>query len=179
MTAKIYLLAILGLLLAAPAAGASDGTPKYGTVVMRIKIPYIGVNIPVVEGNSPNNEDGPYPTHYRSTNWPNEGQTVAISAHHLTHALPGANGGPFLNVDRLKKGSAIYLTMRRPFGIGTFRYRVVWQKEVFCGVNSWNCLAALRYFINMQQSKLILTTCIGNGSWRRIVWALPWPLKRQ
>jgi hypothetical protein len=168
---RLVLLTLLGLLITAPAASAGDERPPPGTPIMRIAIHSIHLYAKVVEGDPPGNEDGYYPVHYRSTNWPSEGGTVAISAHHLTHALPGAAGGPFLHIDQLRRKDAIYLTMLPPYGTGTTIYRETGQKIVWCGGNKWTCPPLLRYFVRLSQDKLILTSCIGDGSWARIVWA--------
>jgi LPXTG-site transpeptidase (sortase) family protein len=170
-------LAMLGLLLAAPAAaGSNDGRPPAGTPIMRIVIPSIHLNMKVVEGADDGTEDGYYPTHYRSTNWPGEGETVAISAHHFTHALPGAAGGPFLRLNELRAGDVIYLHVLTKFGDQSVRYRVTGQREFYCGP-SWAdaryCTRALQGFTKLRQPKLILTTCIGDGHTRRFLYAFP------
>lgn len=170
MIRRIILLAIAALAVA-QAAGAAGGRPPSGTFVMRISIPRIGVNTLVQEGDPKANEDGKYPVHYRSTDWPGEGETVAVSAHHFTHALPGAAGGPFLRINELRTGAIIKLRVLAKFGGGTEVYRVSGQKEFNCGKETITCPAARKGFSKLQQDKLILTTCIGNGSKRRFVYA--------
>jgi LPXTG-site transpeptidase (sortase) family protein len=176
MMVKLILITGLVMVLASPASGAGDGRPSSGTTVMRIGIPSIHLNMKVVEGGADGSEDGYYPTHYRTTDWAGEGEAVAVSAHHLTHALRGTAGGPFLRIDELHDGDAVYLTRLAKFGGGTFRYRVTGQRQVYCGpekADALYCTKAVRYFTNLRQDKLILTTCIGDGHWRRIVYAFP------
>ena len=165
------ILAVATALVAVQAAGAAGGRPPSGTFIMRITIPQIGVNTLVQEGDPKANEDGYYPIHYRSTDWPGEGETVAISAHHFTHALPGAAGGPFLRINELKKGALITLQVLPRFGGGTEVYRVSGQKEFYCGSAALTCPTALKGFTKLQQDKLILTTCIGDGHERRFLYA--------
>lgn len=171
---KFILVLGLWLLLTSSAYAAGDGRPVAGTAVMRIDIPHIHLDMKVVEGGTDGSEDGYYPTHYRTTDWAGEGETVAISAHHLTHALNGAAGGPFLRINQLRPGDAVYLSRLAAYGGGTYRYRVTGQRQVYCGPtrdDALYCTKAIRYFTNLQQDKLILTTCIGDGHWRRIVYA--------
>jgi sortase (surface protein transpeptidase) len=169
MLRQIILLAIASLAVA-QAAGAAGGRPPSGTFVMRIVIPQIGINTLVQEGDPKANEDGKYPVHYRSTDWPGEGETVAISAHHFTHALPGASGGPFLRINELRAGAFIRLQVLPKFGGGTEIYRVSGQREFRCS-DALTCPQARTGFTKLQQDKLILTTCIGNGSERRFLYA--------
>jgi sortase (surface protein transpeptidase) len=170
MFRRIILLAVAAL-VAAQAAGAAGGRPPSGTFIMRISIPQIGVNTLVQEGDPKTNEDGFYPVHYRKTVWPGDGETVGISAHHFTHKLPGAAGGPFLRVNELHKGALIKLQVLPKYGGETEVYRVSGQKEFSCGNETITCPAARKGFSKLQQDKLILTTCIGNGSKRRFVYA--------
>jgi sortase (surface protein transpeptidase) len=169
MFRRIALVAVTAL-LAAQAAGAAGGRPPSGTFVMRISIPSIGVNTLVQEGDPKANEDGKYPVHYRSTDWPGEGETVAVSAHHFTHALPGAAGGPFLRINELRTGALIRVQVLSRFGGGTEVYRVSGQREFRCS-DAWTCPEARSGFTKLQQDKLILTTCIGDGSKRRFLYA--------
>jgi len=170
MFRRIILLVIAALVVA-QAAGAAGGRPPSGTYVMRISIKDAGVNTLVQEGDPKADEDGYYPVHYRSTDWPGEGETVAISAHHFTHALPGAAGGPFLRINELRPGALIVLQLLPMFGGEKEVYRVSGQKEFDCGKETIKCPAARKGFSKLQQDKLILTTCIGDGSKRRFVYA--------
>lgn len=170
MLRRIALAALAAALVAAQAAGAVGGRPPSGTFVMRIIIPQIGVNTLVQEGDPKANEDGYYPVHYRSTDWPGEGETVAISAHHFTHALPGAAGGPFFRINELQSGSLITVRVLPKFGGEKEVYRVSGQRVFHCSV-AWTCPEARAGFTKVQQDKLILTTCIGNGSERRFLYA--------
>lgn len=163
---------LLGLLLAAPVAHASDGRPPAGTIIGRINIPRLHLGVPIVEGpKKAVSEDGIFPTHYRSTDWSCEGETVAISAHHYTHhsRWETSGGGPFRNIDRLHAGDVIYVTM----GGCTTRYRVTGQRWYSCRGDNLACPAALSGFTKLSQDKLILTTCIGDGSDRRMLYAFP------
>jgi sortase (surface protein transpeptidase) len=178
---RIVTLALLGLLLAAPAAGAGDGKPPQGTPVMQIRFNAGGVhvNMKVNEGDPPGNEDGYFPTHYRSTNWPIWGQTVVISAHHYTHdsAMSPGVGGPFRFANQLKRHDKISLTMLPPFGTGTTVYSVTGQKPVPCGKDKINCPAVTKYWGDMSLNRLILTTCIDDGSTRRLIYAYEVPAR--
>jgi LPXTG-site transpeptidase (sortase) family protein len=163
---------LLVLILAAPAAYASDGRPAAGRVIGWIAIPSIGLRMPIVEGPKDSvSEDGFYPTHYRSTGWTCEGQTVAISAHHFTHhsSWETGGGGPFRYIERLPKGAEIDVKM----GGCTVRYRVTGQRWFYCQGKNFACPAASRGFTKIAQDKLILTTCIGDGSYHRFVYAFP------
>lgn len=169
MFRRIIMLAIAALAVA-QAAGAAGGRPPSGTFIMRISIPQIGVNTLVQEGDPKANEDGKYPVHYRLTDWPGEGETVAISAHHFTHALPGAAGGPFLRINELRTGALIMLRTLSQFGGEKEVYRVSGQKVFSCS-DAWTCPEARKGFTKLQQDKLILTTCIGDGHQRRFLYA--------
>jgi sortase (surface protein transpeptidase) len=169
MFRRIILLAIAALIVA-QAAGAAGGRPPSGTFIMRITIKQIGVNTLVQEGDPKANEDGKYPVHYRVTDWPGEGETVAISAHHFTHALPGAAGGPFLRINELRAGALIAVQVLSKFGGEKEVYRVSGQKEFRCS-DAKTCPEARRGFTKLQQDKLLLTTCIGDGSKRRFLYA--------
>jgi len=169
---KLILAAVcLALLLAVPAVAANDGRPPPGTTIGRIIVPKLHINMKWLEGEPPANEDGFYPTHYRTTNWPGEGETVGISAHHYTHPLRPGGGGPFRHIDLLRQGDIIILTKLSRFGGGDYRYRVTGQRTIYCGWDKWNCPAIGKGFTNLMQPKLILTTCIGDGSWRRLLYA--------
>ena len=170
MFRRIILMAVAAL-IAVQAAGAAGGRPPSGTFIMRIQIPSIGVNTLVQEGDPKANEDGKYPVHYRRTDWPGEGETVGISAHHFTHKLAGAAGGPFLRINELAGTKALITLQVLPkFGGETEVYRVSGQKVFHCS-DAWTCPEALKGFSKLGQDKLILTTCIGDGSKRRFLYA--------
>jgi len=167
--------AVLCLLLVFTASSAACVRPNPGDIIGRVIIPQIGVNISVVEGT---NDDaaipGPLPVHYRSTNLPGEGQAIVISAHHFTHPLPGAAGGPFLHLDRLKAGSVIYLTRKTRFGGGKYKYIVSSNRPVDCGhtrVGYYKCPRALDLLQKMQQTKVFLITCKKDGFQREVLTA--------
>jgi len=170
MFRRIILFSV-AMLVVAQAAGAAGGRPPSGTFIMRITIPQIGVNTRVQEGDPTANEDGYYPVHYRSTNWPGEGGTVAISAHHFTHKLPGAAGGPFLHIDELVRTKAlITVQVLSRYGGRAEKYKVSGQKVFHCS-DVRTCPEARKGFSKLGQDKLILTTCIGDGSQRRFLYA--------
>lgn len=167
--------AVLCLLLMFITSSAACSRPAPGDLIGRAIIPKIHVNVGVLEGTQDDAAvPGPLPVHYRSTNLPGEGQAVVISAHHFTHPLPGAAGGPFLHLDQVEPGDTIYLTRQPRFGGGKFRYIVSSNRTVNCGrtsVGFWDCLAALVLMQNFKQTKVYLITCIGDGYERRIVTA--------
>jgi hypothetical protein len=153
--------------------------PQPGEQMGEIEIPSIGLKLPLVESTN-SIEPGDYPTHYKWSALPGRNNgvvaTIAIDGHHLTHALPGAAGGPFLHIDELRPGAAIYVKVFAKFGGATQLYRESGQRVFQCGDTLWdidNCPNAAAGFTGLQQPKLILTTCIGNGNERRFVYAFP------
>jgi LPXTG-site transpeptidase (sortase) family protein len=164
------------LVLASSAASSACAVrPLPNELIGRVIIPKIHVNIAVEEG-TPDDAAVPgyFPVHYRSTNLPGEGQAIVISAHHFTHALPGATGGPFLHLDQLLPGDSVYLSRYSRFGGGKYRYIVTSNRTVDCGHTPAGfkyCQRALDLLKNFEQTKVYLITCIGDGYQRRIVTA--------
>jgi sortase A len=75
-----------------------------GDAIGRIEIPSIGARFVVVQGtDAANLRKGP--GHYPATAFPGLGQTVAIAGHRTTYLAP------FHDVDRLRPGQSIVLTM--------------------------------------------------------------------
>lgn len=168
--------AIACLVLACSAVPSACGIrPKPHQVIGRIIIPKIHVHTTYVEGTKDEAAvPGPHPVHNRRTYLPNEGKTVVISGHHFTRPLPGASGGVFLHLDQLRRGDTIYLTVRRRFGGGKYKYIVTSNRTVNCGRTPAGfkyCRRALRLMKNFGQNKVYLSTCIGDGYQRRIVTA--------
>jgi sortase A len=93
------------------AAVARKNSPL-GASAGRISIPRIGLRKVFVHGaRTQDLEKGP--GLYRETLFPGSGRAVAIAGHRTTF------GAPFLDVDRLKPGDPIVLTM--PYGRFTYR----------------------------------------------------------
>lgn len=99
-----------------------------GAPIGRIKIPAIGVDKVVVNGaRDADLKKGP--GLYEETPPPGSGRAVAIAGHRTTH------GAPFLNVDKLKQGNPIVVTM--PYG--QFTYTV--QRVEIITPYDWSWLA--------------------------------------
>ncbi len=103
----------------APLARSWKAQIKHGEVAGRIIIPSIGMRKYVVKGAS-HDDLSKGPGIYHETGFPGSGQPVAIAGHRTTF------GAPFLNIDRLKRGSKIILQM--PYA--TITYRVSKQKII-------------------------------------------------
>ena len=92
---------------------------KAGAPIGRIHLPSIGRKYVVVQGTGVDTlRKGP--GHYPSTSFPGENATVAIAGHRTTY------GAPFHDIDQLKRGQLIILTM--PYGRFTYsveRTRIV------------------------------------------------------
>jgi sortase A len=94
-------------------------TAQTGDPIGRIAIPRIGADFVVVQGtDTASLRKGP--GHYPSTTFPGLPGTVAIAGHRTTYLAP------FRNVDQLKRGDPIVLTM--PYG--RFSYLVQGTKIV-------------------------------------------------
>lgn len=99
-----------------------------GAPIGRIEIPKIGVKKVVVNGARDGDlEKGP--GLYRETPPPGSGRAVAIAGHRTTH------GAPFLNVDKLKRGDKVIVTM--PYG--RFTYTVL--RTQIIPPDDWSWLA--------------------------------------
>jgi LPXTG-site transpeptidase (sortase) family protein len=168
-------LALTCLLLVFSANSAACSRPLPGSIIGKVIIPKIHINIGVVEG-TPDDAAVPglLPVHYQSTNLPGEGQAIVISAHHFSNPVPGSPHGAFWHLDQLKAGDSVYLTKGRQFGGGVQRYVVTSNRTVDCGRTPdgfKNCPRALDLLKNFKQTKVYLITCIGDGYQRRIVTA--------
>jgi sortase A len=87
--------------------------PLPGDAIGEIVMPSLGKRIFVVEGTDTGNlRKGP--GHYPDTPLPGERGTVAIAGHRTTY------GAPFRNIDRLRRGNRIILSML----YGRYVYRV-------------------------------------------------------
>ncbi|MCW2922065.1 MAG: sortase family protein [Thermoleophilia bacterium] len=114
------------LLTRRAAALARKATPL-GEVAGQIRIPRIGMKKFFVHGaRHPDLEKGP--GLYRETLFPGSGRAVAIAGHRTTF------GAPFLNIDNLKAGDPIILTMT----YGRFTYTVT-HTEIITP-NDWSIL---------------------------------------
>ena len=168
----IIVVACLGQLTA---SAVSCPRPLPRQIMGKVIIPKIHVDVSVKEGTADDAAvPGPYPVHYRRTALPGEGGTVVISGHHFTHPLPGARGGVFLHLDQLRRGDSIYLTLRRRFGKGNYRYVVTSNRTVDCGYTVAGfkyCKRALTLMKRFNQDKLYLVTCEGAGYERQVVTA--------
>lgn len=82
-----------------------------GTAIGKIDIPAIDVHKVVVNGARDRDLDKG-PGLYQQTPPPGSGRAIAIAGHRTTH------GAPFLNVDKLRRGHKIIVTM--PYGVFTY-----------------------------------------------------------
>ncbi|MBV9212417.1 MAG: sortase [Actinobacteria bacterium] len=100
------------------AQALNAGTPP-GKPLGRIRIPWIGIDAIFVQGTGTSSlEMGP--AHYTETSLPGQPGTVGIAGHRTTY------GAWFRNIDDLKKGDKIVVTM--PYG--RFTYTVERQRIV-------------------------------------------------
>ncbi len=98
-----------------------------GAAAAELRVPAIGITKYVVKGAGvPELLKGP--GIYKETPFPGCGMPVAIAGHRTTH------GAPFLNVDKLRPGDRIILTL--PYG--QFIYRV--QRTQIIAKNDWSIL---------------------------------------
>lgn len=122
------------------AARALDRKVKPGQPIGRIRIPRIDINKVMVEGTQPwvlKKGPGRYP----DNPLPGAPGTVAVAGHRTTY------GAPFRNIDKLRKGDPITLTM--PYGKLTYaveRTRIVEPTDLW--------VTARRSY-----NRLILTAC--------------------
>jgi sortase A len=89
--------AATALALGAPAPHSAAGAP-----VATLEIPAIGVRTLVREGVSAP-VLGRGPGHYPGTSLPNDGGTIGIAGHRVTHSRP------FLNLNELRRGDLVLL----------------------------------------------------------------------
>jgi sortase A len=94
------------------AATLAKKSTKLGEAAGRIRIPRIGMKRVFVNGaREPDLKKGP--GLYKQVRFPGSGAPVAIAGHRTTY------GAPFLNIDKLRIGDPIILTM--PYGQFTYR----------------------------------------------------------
>lgn len=125
----------LAFLARREAAGVPDGA-----ALGRLVIPRIGLSAALIQGaTSSGLELGP--AHYRETDLPGEGGTVAIAGHRTTYLAP------FKQINRLRAGDPITLTM--PYGIFTY---VVSRLAVVTPRSWW-------ITHNVGQDELVLSSC--------------------
>jgi sortase A len=135
-------------------AAHERATARPGDPLGRVYIPKTGKNFVFVSGTGVETlKKGP--GHYWSTALPGEPGTVAIAGHRTTY------GAPFHNLNKLRPGYAITLTM--PYG--RFAYSVEESRSV-----SPTKITVLR---NRSYERLVLTTCdpIGSAAKRLVVFA--------
>jgi sortase A len=114
--------------------------PLPGDAIGEIVLPSLGKRYFVVEGTDTENlRKGP--GHYPDTPLPGERGTVAIAGHRTTY------GAPFRNIDQLKRGQRIILSMT----YGRFVYRVQRQQIVDD--------SALWITRNVGYNRLVLSAC--------------------
>ncbi|MET9347810.1 class E sortase [Streptomyces termitum] len=152
-----------------PAAGAK-GPPVSGDAFAVLRIPRLGLTVPVAQGISKRNVlDKGYVGHYPGTAAPGRPGNVALAGHRNTH------GEPFRYVNRLRKGDEITLRTRE----GTYAYRV----DQILPVTSPRDTGVIQpvprsivkpsYGYSRPGSYLTLTTCTPEftSRYRLIVWA--------
>ncbi len=94
---------------------SSPASPVSGDAFAVLRIPRIGLSVPVAQGISKSKVlDKGYVGHYPGTAAPGAPGNVALAGHRNTH------GEPFRYVNRLRKGDEISLRTRE----GTYTYRV-------------------------------------------------------
>ena len=94
-------------------AGLQEKRTHNGDPIGKIKLLRLHKTYVMIQGtNTDDLRKGP--GHYPKTEWPGQGGTVAVAGHRTTY------GAPFRNVDKLKKGDQIVMSM--PYG--TFTYAV-------------------------------------------------------
>jgi sortase A len=108
--------------LATPAASVLPPAATAGIVAVRIKIPTLGIDLPIVEGDgmeAPMNEAA----HFPGTAWPGAGSNTYIYAH--------AQQGMFLRLWDAKVGDEVRLTLKtaesRCYRVSQVVPRVAWN----------------------------------------------------
>ncbi|MFB7935867.1 class E sortase [Streptomyces sp. NPDC056049] len=154
---------------ARPATPAAVPPPSGATFAV-LRIPRIGLTVPVAQGISKSKVlDRGYVGHYPGTAAPGRVGNVALAGHRNTH------GEPFRYVNRLRKGDEIVLRTRE----GTYTYRV----DQILPVTSPRDTGVIQpvprsivkpsYGYSKAGSYLTLTTCTPEftSRYRLIVWA--------
>lgn len=120
--------------------------PAQGERVGKIDIPAINLTMPVRQGVS-HGVLGHGVGHYPYTYLPGMGGNIVMPAHDVT-PVGGRPYGPFHDINRLRRGNRITLTV--PYG--TYRYRVV-RKRIISSGNTGYLRPSLR------GEKLVLAMC--------------------
>ncbi|MFI8421312.1 class E sortase [Streptomyces sp. NPDC085479] len=155
---------------ARPPAPSAVPPPPSGQTFAVLRIPRIGLTVPVARGISKSKVlDKGYVGHYPGTAAPGAAGNVALAGHRNTH------GEPFRYVNRLRKGDEITLRTRE----GTYTYRV----DRILPVTSPRDTGVIQpvprsivkpsYGYSEAGSYLTLTTCTPEftSRYRLIVWA--------
>jgi len=85
-----------------PSAAAGAGTRIAGTVAVRIEVPRLGIDLPIVEGDGVSAPEAAA-AHYPGTAWPGAGSNTYLYAH--------AREGLFLSLWEAVEGDRILLTL--------------------------------------------------------------------
>ncbi|MFE5793616.1 class E sortase [Streptomyces sp. NPDC056503] len=155
---------------ARPKPSPSPGRTPSGATFAVLRIPRIGLTVPVAQGISKSKVlDKGYVGHYPGTAAPGQAGNVALAGHRNTH------GEPFRYVNRLRKGDEITLRTRE----GTYTYLV----DRILPVTSPRDTGVIQpvprsivkpsYGYSKAGSYLTLTTCTPEftSRYRLIVWA--------
>ncbi|MFJ5710231.1 class E sortase [Streptomyces sp. NPDC093105] len=159
---------------AAPSRGSGEppsaSPPPSGETFAVLRIPRIGLSVPVAQGISKSKVlDKGYVGHYPGTAAPGAVGNVALAGHRNTH------GEPFRYVNRLRKGDEISLRTRE----GTYTYRVDQILPVTSPRDTGVIQSVPRsivkpsYGYSRTGSYLTLTTCTPEftSRYRLVVWA--------
>ncbi len=150
--------------------GPSPARPPSGSAFAVLRIPRIGLTVPVAHGISKSKVlDKGYVGHYPGTAAPGEAGNVALAGHRNTH------GEPFRYVNRLREGDEITLRTRE----GTYTYVVDRILPVTSPRDTGviqpvpRSLVKPSYGYSEAGSYLTLTTCTPEftSRYRLIVWA--------
>lgn len=115
--------------LTRPLAFRARKNTRVGDAAGQLIIPRIGLKKLVVKGTEPDQlAKGPGFYNEPNTLFPGSGAAVAIAGHRTTH------GAPFLDIDKLRTGDAIYVDM--PYG--RFTYQVTYQDII--DPNNWSII---------------------------------------
>ncbi|MEU8572669.1 class E sortase [Streptomyces asoensis] len=88
-------------------AGASSGVPRASQAYAVLRVPRLGLRIPVAEGTSKQKVlDKGYVGHYAGTQQPGQEGNFAVAGHRNTH------GEPFRYLNRLEKGDKVEVETR-------------------------------------------------------------------
>ncbi|MFF1544673.1 class E sortase [Streptomyces sp. NPDC058291] len=88
-------------------ATASDGAPRSSQAYAVLRIPRLGLRVPVAEGTSKRDVlDKGYVGHYTGTQQPGQEGNFAVAGHRNTH------GEPFRRLNRLRQGDTVEVATR-------------------------------------------------------------------